>query len=372
MVFLPMVNENTDFLPLLYIRDREAMLERLRSGAIDEAQFTAEVQDLALARLTRAMRIYAPDISISHPNDLDEHQDNYLKFSTAVSSKDSEYVKVFLRAENVRPLVDQIFDDWSRLQAITRIHGEALARRWTKRIVPKRKKVLLEAWPDMNPAHRPDFDVSRRDQKGPACRDAVMMPYINLQDLSFERNLLEFMNSRAQTSPERFAFSDGLPFNTAVAMEALRPAAKYDVLMLLTGQKSRDTYGKLKKIDVAERRNIVFTGYAFRLAQGVAILETQQRLYRFLLLCAELLLHDTDLAQSVSNFDTADQEEHSSLTNTMTSEPAEWQSVSKMNSRASFRLPQPFSVDHLLKLAGAKRDAAEDVFWTLHEDPEFF
>ncbi|KAL9005772.1 MAG: hypothetical protein Q9180_009784, partial [Flavoplaca navasiana] len=49
-----------------------------------------------------------------------------------------------------------------------------------------------------------------------------------------------------------------------------------------------------------------------------------------------------------------------------------WQSVSEMNISASYQLPQPFSLDSLLRLAAAERDAVEDTFWALHEDPGFF
>lgn len=352
--------------------DRERLLRRLRSGDINNDQFTDEVCNFALTGLTKRMQLHVPGLPSPDPNDFVGHLSNVFEFVNAVSSKDSESHKILTRAESAQELVDDIFDNWSKLRVFTYAHGEALAKRWTKRTVPKRKKIILEAWPGINLAHRPDFDVIRRNLKGPAHHDALMMPYINLEDLSFEKNLLEFMDSRSQVPPEYFAFSDSLPFKTAVSMEAVKPAAAYEQVMLLTGQKSRDTYGKLKTISVAEMENIVWTGYAFQLAQGIVILEIQQRLYRFLLRCAELLLHDIDIPQVVTDANTMDPKEHWSLASTLSLEPAEWQSVSKMNSQASYRLPRPFSLEFLQRLAGAQRDAAEDVFWALHEDPGLF
>lgn len=352
--------------------DREKLVKRLRSGEIGDGQFTDEVCNCVLATFTKRMQLHEPDLPSFDPDNCLGYFENLFTFKNAISKEDSEFNRVLRRAENVQELVDDIFDDWGKLRLITNAYSGVLVKRWIKRTVPKRKKILLDAWPGMNPAHRPDFEVIRRDLKGPAHRDALLIPYINLEDLSSEKNLLQFMDSRTKVHPEYFAFTDSLTFKTAVKMEAVKPAAQYCQVMLLTGQKSRDTYGKLRSISDTEVENIVWTGYAFQLAQGIVILETQQRLYSFLLRCAEHLLHDIDISQVVNDADIMDRKEHYSLTNTIITEPAEWQSVSKMNSQASYRLPQPFSLDLLQRLAGAERDAAEDVFWALHEDPGFF
>ncbi|KAI4263618.1 MAG: hypothetical protein L6R42_001242 [Xanthoria sp. 1 TBL-2021] len=237
-----------DFLMMLETGDRERLVKRLRSGEIGDSQFTNEVCNCFLATLTKRMQLHEPGLPPFDPDNCLGYFDNFFKFKSAISKKDSEFNKVLRRAENVQGLVDDIFDDWGKLRVITNAYSGALAKRWTKRTVPKRKKILLDAWPGMNPAHRPDFEVIRRDIKGPAHRDALLIPYINLEDLSSEKNLLDFMDSRTKVHPEYFAFSDSLTFKTAVKMEAVKPAAQYCQVMLLTGQKSRDTYGKLKSV----------------------------------------------------------------------------------------------------------------------------
>ena len=224
----------------------------------------------------------------------------------------------------------------------------------------------------MNPKHRPDFEVVRHGLKGGNHRDAIMLPYINLEDLSFKKSSLEFMVSRTQVHPEYFAFSDRLPFKTAFTVKAVEPAAQYDQVMLLTDQNSWNTYGSLKSIDTADVEDVVWIGYAFQLGEGLIVLETQQQLYRFPWRFAELLLHDIVSMHTVTGTDNMDGEEQCRLVQAIKSEPAEWHLVSEMNISASYRLPQPFSLDFLLRLAGAERDAAEDTFWALHEDPGFF
>lgn len=53
------------------------------------------------------------------------------------------------------PLIDQIFDDWEKLGKIMAVHSHTLQRRWRKRAVGERKRVLLKAWDGMCPMHRP-------------------------------------------------------------------------------------------------------------------------------------------------------------------------------------------------------------------------
>ena len=76
----------------------------------------------------------------------------------------------------------------------------------------------------MNPKHRPDFEVIRHGLKGRNHRDAMVLPCINLEDLSFEKNLLTLIVSSTKVHPEHFAFSDRLPFKTAVVLKAVEPA----------------------------------------------------------------------------------------------------------------------------------------------------
>ncbi|KAL8938608.1 MAG: hypothetical protein Q9216_003801 [Gyalolechia sp. 2 TL-2023] len=286
----------------------------------------------------------------------------------------SEFQKTLRRVEDVQELVDQIFRDWQKVRAIFNAYSEALHKRWTKRNITKRKSLLLEAWPGMNPMHRPDFEVIRRGLRGPDHRDALMMPYINLEDLSSGKNLLNLIASRTKMCPEHFAWIDSIPFKTATTMNAVRPAAQLPKIMLLTGQKTRDTYGRLQEVeDEVDVEHTVWTGFGFQLGQGLVILEIQQKLYHFLLRCTERLLCDIDLSDLVIDGNATDAEQRPDLADaTVTPDSGEWHSVSDINTQASYHLPQPFPLESLRRLAGAKRDAAEDSFWALHQDPVYF
>ncbi|KAL9002513.1 MAG: hypothetical protein Q9188_004551 [Gyalolechia gomerana] len=205
----------------------------------------------------------------------------------------------------------------------------------------------------MNPVHRPDFDVIRRELRGPDHRDAPMMPCINLEDLSSGKNLLNLIVSRTKMCPEHFAWVESILFKTATTMNAVRPAAQFPKVMLLTGQKTQDACGRLREVDdQADVEHTVWTGFDFQLGQGLVVLETPTEI---------VPLSATINRASPGLPDT-----------TITPDPSEWQSVSNINTQASYQLPQPFPLESVWRLAGPKRDAAEDLLWTLHEDPAYF
>ncbi|KAL8925065.1 MAG: hypothetical protein Q9208_003749 [Pyrenodesmia sp. 3 TL-2023] len=354
--------------------DRERLQASLRSGKIQQPEFEDAVGQLALRQMTKIMQLHVPDLPTPGPTDAVGYLDTISRFNNTVSAEGSEYNNILQRAEGARGLVDKVYDDWEKLQVIVNAYSSHLHKQWTKRITLRRKSVLEEAWgPGMSPMHRPDFDVIRRGLKGPKYRDALMMPYINLEDLSSKTNLLSLIESRTRMPPEHFAWFDSVSYKTATTLGAVRPAAAYRKVMLLTGQKTRETYGRLSDYDEDDVEDIVWTGFAFQLSHGLVILETQQRLYRFLRRCVELLLHDIDLSQPAIMRAAVDEQQTVSLQDTIIPPKSkEWQSVSEVNIQASYQLPRPFSLASLRKLAGAKRDAAEDAFWTLHQDPGYF
>lgn len=271
--------------------------------------------------------------------------------------------------------MNQIFDDWERLALIVSNHFHTLRQRWAKRNVDKRKNVLLEAWPGMSRGHRPDFHALRHEFKGQEHRDAWMMLYINLEDLSKPKNLLMFLESRASEHPEYFAWRDSAPFDMATTSGAITELKAFGHKMLLSGQKNRQAYGALVSWnDESSSFDDLCVEFCFPLVEGLVILETQKRLYRFLVRCTELLLLDHDLSLSelkittVMNVSTT----KCAQRDLTSSEAIGWILVTEANTEIAYHTPQPFGFDHIRKLASAKRDEAEDELWALRENPGYF
>lgn len=349
-------------LPMLEGHDRQRCLKRLRRGEINEDEFMDNVADLAMEKLMSTLHLHNPDLPAPDINDPNVNLSGFLLgMLDAVGAGKVEYQKVMRRVQNTRGLVNTIFDNWEKLQCIVNSHSKTLGKRWSKKDEHKRRVLLLKAWPNMSSVRRPDFDVIRHDRKGPSQRDALMMPYMNLEDLSSQSNLLHLISSRSQMDPGHFARTDCLRFDTALAMEAVKPAKPWKTVMLLTGQRTRDEYGRLFEIEsAADSENILWTSFGFLLGQGLLVLKLQKKLYSFLVKCTELLLHDLELSELTAVRIPMASYHHELLGEPIVSaEDTEWQSVSEMNTKLSYDLPRPFSVDALRKLAAAKRDEYE-------------
>ena len=363
------------FLPALEAVDREMLLKQLRTGKISKLDFADRVTGLGLEKMATNMRVIVPDLPAFSLNENFDPSDFFARYYEGISAKNSRY-QTLLRSlhEDVPVLVQCIFDDLQELRIISDTYAEVLGRRWTKKHHEKRKTLLLEAWPNMSHAHRPDFEVIRHKLKGFKHRDALMMPYINIEDLSQGENLLNLIESRTKETPEYFAWFDSIHFVTANTMEAVAPVLPLRLVMLLTGQKTRDTYGNLIHLQHQDDvQDILWTGFGFQAGLGLIVLENQKKLYHFLLRCTRLLLHDIDLSIPLSTEITTGQRQTILFKDiSVPLKRGVWQSVTEMNIQALYRLPQPVSVESLRILANAKREEAEDMFWAVHEDPALF
>ena len=106
----------------------------------------------------------------------------------------------------------RIFGDWNGLHDILERHENTFRRRWTRKTIDQRKKILLAAWPDMPAAHRPDIKAMYREtrkqrEEATRFRDAFLFPCINLGDLAGARPLL-LLNARGHNLPHVFAEND--------------------------------------------------------------------------------------------------------------------------------------------------------------------
>lgn len=103
-------------------------------------------------------------------------------------------------------LSTSVIKNWTTLNAIVKRFEETIQKRWLKKNDQKRRQILLKAWPDMSPTHRPDFANFRKPGKNePRSRTrpsaAYLWPHINLEDLQQKSLLLIFINSRARNFP---------------------------------------------------------------------------------------------------------------------------------------------------------------------------
>ena len=273
--------------------------------------------------------------------------------------------------DQVTVMVDSIFSDWVKLKGVMEVYAGVVQRRWSKKAANKREAILLEAWPEMPPRHRPDFEAFRWQHKGPEYRNCWLMPYVNLEDLKSSNNLQIFLQSRIRAEPDQFAWSDAAPVEMAVVMNAVPFSLSTGYTMRLSGQGSRTTYGTLVswKDDPHSRKDIEL-GIGTHPSEGLMVLEIQANLYRFLLRCTELILPDIDLsAPALTKLTRNSKPNNGTDSQLILSVPSEWLSISKLNAEVAYHLPQKLPIHLLRKMAKAKYEEAEDAFWALREDP---
>ena len=246
----------------------------------------------------------------------------------------------------------------------------------------KRRAILLEAWPEMAPTHRPDFVGFRKAFKNhPRSRTMLsksyLWPYINLEDLLQRHLLLLFINSRGRNLPDRFISvdieaahlgkgwhfdDDGIAEGTVVRFDPEKHKNGVSVLALHGAQDPR-SYGKV--IVCKGEEPLKKSAFMYHPSLGLLGLEIQQGIYSFLLDVVKLILHDIEpnqffLAPHVPAPPVPHQNKEG------------WLSFSAHTLEAPYRVPQELDLERIKSLVSARRSAAEDHLWLLRDDPNYF
>lgn len=266
-----------------------------------------------------------------------------------------------------------IFTDQNALFEILERYEGTLRKRWAKKTVEQRRKVLVAAYPNIPAVHRPDFEAIRRespDQSYQECSgtrfyDSFLLPSLNLEDLLKPKTLLLFMHSRGRNNPGSFVNADFNSIRLGIATQAIVPSYFRRHTMLLLGQDNVNTYGRLVSWnDDPEAVYMMAKGTGVEPGDGLLIMEIQKRKLRFLLKCAQHILQDLPVQ------DLSVPKQPVPLDTIQGSE--DWPSLTNEVLEAPYRVPDLFDVSRLQSFVSAKRSEAEDHIWSLREDPSYF
>jgi hypothetical protein len=275
--------------------------------------------------------------------------------------------------QEARDRSENIFTDWTTLHKILERHEEVFRKRWMKKTMEQRKRILLAAWPNMSSTHRPDFQALRREtpqqrNSGTRFRDAFLWPYINLEDLSSSKLLPLFLTSRGRHLPEAFAHADYEAAHVGMTSLAIQSPFLNEHTLLLRGQTTPKTYGRLVAWDDDDGAfDLLQTGIGFHPGYGLQVLEVQQEILRFLLKCCTIVLQDLPPG-SLTGSDVPIQSEPPLLLR----DESEWPSLAAIAAEAPYRVPAHLNFKHLQAIIAGKRSAAIDHIWALREDPGYF
>ena len=267
---------------------------------------------------------------------------------------------------------EKIFDAQRTIVTILDRYEEKLIKRWLKKTTAQRQKILMTAYPRIPSTHRPDFWAIRKENEGQVragtqYRDHWLLPSINLEDLSKSKNLLLFLRSRARNPSGVFVNADANSVHLGHVTQALVPPYLSGYTMLLSGQNTPKTYGRMISWDEDDTAfDMMSTGVGLQPGEGLQVMETQQRKLQFLQKCVEIILQD--LALNDSSVPTQP---------TPTFEPSadhgsEWPSLTQEVEEAPYKVPDVFNFARLRTFVEARRNEGEDHIWALREDPSYF
>ena len=268
--------------------------------------------------------------------------------------------------------VRQIFRNYHVLNGILVRFEDVIRKRWVKKTLDQRKKVLLTAWPNMSATHCPHFAALRREslverKSGTKYKYAYTFPFINLEDLIKAKNLLLFFHSRGHNLPSVFAWTDLKTQSIYLASGAAQVLSLEGHTMLLTNQTTESTYARLlSHKDNPHAEEMLHLGTGQDPGLGLLILELQEKLLQFLVQCAQLVVHDL-LATGPTNISSSPP-----LPPPVVGADTEWPSVAATAAEAPYRIPSTFDFNRMKSLIEAKRAEAEDYICSMREDPGFF
>ncbi|KAF2033345.1 hypothetical protein EK21DRAFT_98345 [Setomelanomma holmii] len=239
-------------------------------------------------------------------------------------------------------------------------HEETIRTRWSKKSNPQKKKLLLDAWPNISTTHRPDVEAWRQRAR---TKEAYLWPSINLEDLVKPKTMQLLLHFRGRYHPRGFVHSDLEQAALGEASGWTMPAFLNDYTMYFHRGEAADKYGELVSWDDDEDSFENMTNaVGMHPGHGLQALEIQQRIWAFLVTWAKSLLQDVpSLTESHILPDPGPPPGLADIT-----------SLQTIALEAPYRIPAHLDFARLDAIAFAERNAREDHLWALREDPGYF
>ncbi|KAL6405844.1 hypothetical protein AUP68_10983 [Ilyonectria robusta] len=276
--------------------------------------------------------------------------------------------------DEVKKTGPEIFRNYKFLNTILERHESTIRKRWAKKTIKQRIGILSSAWLDMPASHRPDFAAFR--QKGRQWQSqsnnntgCYMWPYINQEDLSRTQPLLLLLNARGREVPSSFAAADLEAMRLGIVSDVIERPFLNNYTMILHGVTDSSEYGNLLAWD--DHPDAFYWMHSqkqFAPADGIVVLQAQDRLMKFLVDCCQAILHDIQSDQ-LGSAAYSIQPEPPLKTEV---ESLGFESLAAMAATAPYRVPARFELEQVESLLAAKARAAEDHLWALREDPHYF
>ncbi|KAJ7640103.1 hypothetical protein DFH06DRAFT_1098562 [Mycena polygramma] len=276
------------------------------------------------------------------------------------------------KAEAVRR---ELFASWHRLKKIVLAHEETIQKRWKKRTGAKRKQLLQEIDPRIPKEHAPEVSALSQGNAMHGKLIDFLLPYLNLEDLTINNGtqLLGLLHARAHYFPSQFAWFDSDTLHFGIVAGAIPRPHGVDCAMVSFGDES--TYGKVLEYDEplnsadadspdgAQMEHVLRESMSF--GDGLAVLETQAKLMKFLLAVVSKILCDIDLTNPKPGAPL------SAPAIPILNSTLQWQSSARFNGMRAYGRPPAFSIDQIAVLLEAQHELAVQHLADLRTDPMY-
>jgi hypothetical protein len=256
-----------------------------------------------------------------------------------------------------------LFDQFQILVGILDRFEGLIRKRWSKKPKEKRRLVLRKAWPGISKPHRPDFHALRNKRADQSeFKEAYLWPHMNEEELSRSTIFLQLLHARGRNPPAAFLYVDIESAHVGQQTGNLEHRGKLPSLYYVSFKvSSRETYGR---IVYSPSYVDFFSGESMMAADGLRVLEIQERVMEFLVeSCREILADKRD--------DLTSSPVLPQLPPPMDGDP-EWRSISTLALDAPYTTPQSVELKKLRKFVEVRLYSAKDHLFSLREDPSYY
>ncbi|KAL1593261.1 hypothetical protein SLS60_010869 [Paraconiothyrium brasiliense] len=283
--------------------------------------------------------------------------------------------KVQFHAKHLSVSLCTAFQD---LKAIMERHEALIRRRWARKTCTERKELLQHISPAMATKHRQDLDLVlheslAEEKETSSLADAIMFPYINLEDLCKAHPLLIFLNARAYNLPWTFVNTENEFSPSAREPSCLgRKDENISMYFQFTKDPRPGIYGQavIAESDEDDNRPEDDEQQTYTCQrQGLQMVYLQERIYTFLVNCCKAILHD--MSEDTLTKAPVSEIQEPCMPNIHSNHGSDHKLFSDTVLLAPYRARSVIDFHRLRAYFDGFFSSAKDHVWALREDPSY-
>ncbi|KAI1867583.1 hypothetical protein JX265_007385 [Neoarthrinium moseri] len=245
------------------------------------------------------------------------------------------------------PYAHNVLEKYETLRKWVESYETVIQNRWAKKGSKKRRALLIRVWPHMATVHRSDYAITSH-------RPAEKLEG-EFVEFDTDSSRMGQCSCGVLSNPQiRNYYEDGFGGQFRIIYRGAMDPLAY----------GRIEYKGLEQ-ECHEGKHSFVCRNGMPMEKGILALETQQRIYDFLVTMCEAIMHDISPSALAAARPATEPSAYSCSAKQMTSlEAAAFE--------APYRVPTSMDIPRMTDMLEARLQAAEDHLHSLHEDPRYF